>query len=66
MAVYRGRAVERFARHIERWLEITRQRLHGDEPIPRISPQTATVTVAEIVAPVVEGVVDWPAEKMVG
>ena len=66
IAVYRGRAIERFARHIERWLEITRQRLHGAEPIPRISPQTAIVKVAETVAPVVAKVVDWPAEKMVG
>lgn len=35
--VYRERAAEGFRRHIERWLEINRRRLHGDGPIPRLS-----------------------------
>jgi hypothetical protein len=32
----RAEAVERFIRHIERWLQNTGRRLHGPEPIPRI------------------------------
>ena len=38
--VYRARATQRFLRHIERWLINTRQRLDGDDTIPRISPMT--------------------------
>jgi hypothetical protein len=38
--VYRARATERFYRHIEQWLVNTRQRLHGNDTIPRISPIT--------------------------
>jgi len=41
LATFRARAIVRFRAHIERWLEITRQRLHGDDAIPRISPHTA-------------------------
>jgi hypothetical protein len=37
VATFRAQATERFRRHIERWLQNTRQRLHGDEPIPRIA-----------------------------
>jgi len=36
LATFRAQAAERFRTHIERWLENTRQRLHGDEPIPKI------------------------------
>jgi hypothetical protein len=39
--VFRARATERFRRHIEQWLVNTRQRLHGEDAIPRISPVTA-------------------------
>lgn len=46
IAVFRGRAVVRFRRHIERWLANTQQRLHGDDPIPRLSVQTLPETVA--------------------
>lgn len=53
IAVYRSRAIVRFRRHIERWLSNTRQQLHGDDPIPRVSPlavpAVAAVTVAEII-----------------
>jgi hypothetical protein len=37
LAVFRARAIERFRRHIEQWLANTKQRLHGDDAIPRIS-----------------------------
>jgi hypothetical protein len=50
LATFRARAIVRFRAHIERWLEITRQRLHGVDAIPRISPQSATATAAEPVA----------------
>jgi hypothetical protein len=39
LPVLRARGIERFRRHIERWLEINRLRLHGEEPIPRLSSQ---------------------------
>lgn len=34
----RLREIERFCRHVERWLANTRQRLAGSGPIPEISP----------------------------
>ena len=68
IAVYRVRAIQRFGRHIERWLQINRLRLHGSEPIPRLSPQApehvATAT-AETPAPVaVAPLPAWPLEKV--
>lgn len=39
LAFHRSRAIERFCRHIERWLDITAQRFHGEEPIPRLGVQ---------------------------
>ena len=36
VAFFRARAIERFCLHIERWLELTCQRFHGEEPIPRL------------------------------
>jgi hypothetical protein len=44
--VFRARAIERFHRHIERWLEITNQRFYGSEPIPRISVRPAAAAPA--------------------
>jgi hypothetical protein len=41
IATLRAQAVEKFRRHIERWLQNTEQRLHGEEPIPRIDPRHA-------------------------
>jgi hypothetical protein len=38
LATLRAQATEKFRRHIERWLQNTRQKLHGLEPIPRIEP----------------------------
>ncbi len=37
LIVFRKRAIERFHRHIERWLANTNQQLHGDDPIPRLT-----------------------------
>lgn len=50
IAVYRVRAIKRFCRHIERWLQINRLCLHGSEPIPRLSPQVAPERVAPAIA----------------
>lgn len=47
---FRNRAVERFCRHIERWLTITSQRFHGGEPIPRLGSQQNTAEAAIIAA----------------
>ncbi|MET0659749.1 MAG: hypothetical protein ABW110_16495 [Steroidobacteraceae bacterium] len=42
LVVFRERAIERFRKHIERWLANTRQYLHGTEPIPRIAQRAAS------------------------
>jgi len=52
LAFFRAHAIERFRRHIERWLDLTAQRFHGDEPIPclgsqRTAPLTARISVAQ-------------------
>jgi hypothetical protein len=57
IATLRAQATEKFCRHIERWLQNTRQRLHGDEPIPRVDcfidarADAATEAVATTAAP---------------
>lgn len=56
LALFRSRAIERFCRHIARWLEITGQRFHGDDPIPRVGSQrsahpSATITAAPPIEP---------------
>lgn len=65
LLVYRARAIQRFTRHIGRWLEINRLRLHGSEPIPRLSPQQ--VEPASAAAPqqlAVAQLPAWPMEKV--
>lgn len=42
IAYFRAQAVGRFRRHIERWLQINGKRLHGDDPIPRVSARLVT------------------------
>jgi hypothetical protein len=59
LSVFRQRAMERFRRHIERWLVNTGQHLHGEDPIPRVSaridtapaasPETETKPLAEVI-----------------
>jgi hypothetical protein len=46
LVFYRLRAIERFCRHIERWLDITTQRFHGGDPIPCLGSQRPRSTVA--------------------
>jgi hypothetical protein len=63
-AAHRARAVERFQRHIERWLVNTGQRLLGDGPIPQIEalPKVEPPpAVAEPGLPV--NVAVWPADR---
>jgi hypothetical protein len=74
----RAQATEKFRRHIERWLENTRQHLHGEEPIPHIDPviiqplaiepEAAAAPIPEppdaAAEPAVEDVVSWPAERV--
>jgi hypothetical protein len=77
IATLRAQATERFSRHIERWLQNTRQRLHGEEPIPRIDPASAapstetlsasTLAAAAGATPAAETtaeVVPWPTERV--
>jgi len=77
IATLRAQATERFRRHIERWLQNTRQKLHGEEPIPRIdsldsvalppvaAPVTSTAAAPEPVREeVTHHIVDWPADKV--
>lgn len=64
IAVLRARAIERFRCHIERWLEITRQRLYADDPIPRISAQRAPSDISAD-QPTTDVTASWPLEKIV-
>ena len=48
LVFHRTRAIERFCRHIERWLEITAQRFHGDDPIPRLGLKQESVKQAPL------------------
>ncbi len=58
LIVLRQKAVERFRRHIERWLASTGQHLHGEGPIPHVgarvittptSPQREAKPLAEVI-----------------
>jgi hypothetical protein len=41
LAARREKEVQRFVKHIERWLDNNRQRLHASGPIPTLSPAAA-------------------------
>jgi hypothetical protein len=73
IATLRAQATEKFRRHIERWLENTRQRIHGEEPIPRIDPLAPAPEAAapltcspagETTPTDAENIVPWPAERV--
>jgi hypothetical protein len=65
LATFRGRAIVRFRLHIERWLEITRQRLHGDDPIPHVSAQLVQpIVTAVALAATAADILPWPVEKI--
>lgn len=64
LVFYRARAIERFCRHIERWLDITAQHFHGGEPIPRVGTRPAPVAASP--APPLEQPAEFaPVEKVV-
>ena len=63
LKVFRKKAIERFRRHIERWLASTGQQLHGSDPIPRIST-TAVSVVTEPAAPPSADVITLPVERL--
>jgi hypothetical protein len=48
LAHFRARAIERFCKHVERWLALTRQRFHGNEPIPRLGSRQAAAPPANV------------------
>jgi hypothetical protein len=66
----RAQAIERFRKHIERWLQNTGKKLYGAEPIPRIGPLTAVApasspaTEPEPAALASTNVLPWPADKV--
>jgi len=72
----RAQATEKFRRHIERWLENTRQHIHGTEPIPHIDLLLADTAAAAPEAaaaptpapaetpPEAANVVTWPSERV--
>jgi hypothetical protein len=45
-AAQRRSAIEKFSRHIERWLVNNDQRLYGDGPIPRLEARLNAVSVS--------------------
>ena len=65
LACFRARAIGRFRAHIERWLEITRQRLHGDDAIPTVSSLSHPAPVGQLATHAAESpeAVSWPARK---
>jgi hypothetical protein len=50
IATLRAQATEKFRRHIERWLQNTQQKLHGEEPIPHIDALADTRLDARVSA----------------
>jgi hypothetical protein len=66
IAELRAKAIEGFRRHIDRWLENTRQRLYGagSEPIPRIGALLTTVNTPAVAAEPPIDPPQWPAEKV--
>ena len=63
LIVFRQRAVERFRRHIERWLANTGQHLHGAEPIPCVSPRAVVTPSMEADKPLAE-VIPLPVDRI--
>lgn len=73
IAYFRAQAIGRFRRHIERWLQINGKRLHGDDPIPRVTAQrlpqplpTALPAHSEETPPPAHctELVSWPLERI--
>jgi len=65
VAVFRTRATERFRRHIEQWLANTKQTLHGDDAIPRISLQSSLTNEPPALIVPMEAPLEQPAVRVV-
>jgi hypothetical protein len=67
IATFRQRAIARFCRHIERWLEITQQQIHsGKDSIPCVNPvavETPAVAATTVLESTAE-ILTWPLEKV--
>lgn len=65
-AAQRQQAIDKFRRHIERWLHNTRQQLFGDGPIPQLRalPQETTAAAATTAEPVSSNVLPWKRERV--
>jgi hypothetical protein len=64
LVVFRQKAVERFRRHIERWLANTGQQLHGTEPIPRVSIRASIAQPTESEAKPLAEVIPLPVDRI--
>jgi hypothetical protein len=64
LVVFRQKAVERFRRHIERWLANTGQQLHGSEPIPRVSMRASIEANSEFEAKPLAEVIPLPIDRV--
>ena len=65
LVVFRQKAVERFRRHIERWLANTSQRLHGEDPIPHVSTRVLISPAAlEIETKPLAEVIPLPVDRV--
>ena len=64
LVVFRAKAVDRFRCHIEQWLANTRQHLHGDDAIPKVSPQTRMPAASRTELKVLAEVIPLPIERV--
>lgn len=64
LIVFRRKAIERFRRHIERWLESTGQHLHGEGPIPQVTVHMAAAPAASA-KPVLKLLPDLKVDRVV-
>jgi hypothetical protein len=64
LVVYRQKAVERFRRHIERWLANTGQQLHGTEPIPLVSLRAPIAPAVESEARPLAEIIPLPIDRV--
>ena len=62
----RRESIERFRRHIERWLVTSQKRLFDGEPFPRVGAQIRQPAVmAPAEAEIQSTVLEWPVERVV-
>lgn len=67
LTTFRERAISRFSRHIERWLEITQQQIHsGKDSIPCVSPAEvdAPAAAAATITEKTAEILSWPLAEV--